>query len=139
MGEVRSPNFNIKKMYPRNYDCIWHIIGPYDHYLILNFKTLDLEISEINDCLSVDHVSLEEDLKFNETCKFSENFKNKESFVNTFLISFLARTIGTYCGNQKPGEITTSSNEVIVHLVTGNTEKELAGFSLQFNSSQEGM
>ncbi|KAK5640278.1 hypothetical protein RI129_011089 [Pyrocoelia pectoralis] len=116
-GEITSPSFNIKSMYPVNSNCIWHLVGPDDHTLILHFSTLDLpERGNFEeDCLSVDHVSLEENFKFNDTIT----------------------TIGVYCGKTSPSEIRSSSNEVMVHFVTGNTEQNLSGFRLQFNSSQE--
>ncbi|KAF5282685.1 hypothetical protein FQA39_LY17492 [Lamprigera yunnana] len=113
-GELKSPNFNMKSMYPQNSDCTWHLIGPLGHYLVLKFDVIDLPKGE-EDCLDLDHVTLEEDLKFNDSLN----------------------NIGVYCGNSNPGEIRSSTNEVIVRFVSGNKGSDVAGFSLTYNSSHE--
>uniref|UniRef100_A0A1Y1LNZ2 Cubilin n=1 Tax=Photinus pyralis TaxID=7054 RepID=A0A1Y1LNZ2_PHOPY len=113
-GEIRSPHFDVKSMYPINANCIWHLIAPLDHSVIVHFKVLDVPGGE-EGCLSGDHVSLEENFKFNNTIT----------------------TIGVVCGNSSPNEIRSSSNEVIVHFVTGSVERAARGFYLEFNSSQE--
>ncbi|KAF5295928.1 hypothetical protein FQR65_LT10359 [Abscondita terminalis] len=113
MGEVRSPNFNVKTMYPQNSDCTWHLIGSQDHSLVMKFYYFDLPGS--GDCLSIDHVTIEEEVKFNDS-------------INT---------IGVYCGNLNPGEIHSRTNEVIVRFESGNQGNNAAGFSLFFNSSRD--
>ncbi|KAK4871991.1 hypothetical protein RN001_016115 [Aquatica leii] len=113
-GELRSPNFNIKSKYPQNSDCTWHLIGAPDHNLVLKFKVFDLMPGD-GDCLSLDHVTLEENIKFNDSVS----------------------NIGVYCGNLNPGEIYSRTNEVIVRFVSGNKGSNLAGFSLTFNTSRE--
>lgn len=63
-GEIFSPNFKNRNMYPQGVNCTWHIIAPHDHRLFLNFLTIDLLPSrKCND----DYVQLSEINRINKT------------------------------------------------------------------------
>lgn len=46
--------------------------------------------------------------------------------------------VGKYCGYELPGEIRIASNEAFIRFVSGSYLTESNGFSLRFNSSQDG-
>lgn len=116
-GEVHAPLYSINKMYPTNIECEWKLIGPIDHYLQLHFNKLDTYVTLKKPCNVSDHITI------TETNKVYPDRKQE---------------LGTFCGQTKPDDITTSSNEVTVNFKTYPTARKLSDFSLSFNATQDG-
>ncbi|XP_023016013.2 cubilin [Leptinotarsa decemlineata] len=109
---VQNRNGELKYYNPthtKQANCLWHIVGPIDHYMKVTFA--QMEIKKSRNCTS--------------------------NFVSIYEHNGLPGTsndslLGKYCGNELPAPLTSSTNELFVHYEGDSTGK----FILKFNNSQ---
>lgn len=119
-GQVQSTNYPGPGAYPSNSICDYRIIGRTATAVNITFGNLDLptDPNEDGNCSSVDHITLYNVLP------------NDENDANKTVLD----EIGTYCGNELPGSISTMGSEVLVRFVTLKPNSVYTGFRLTYNS-----
>lgn len=96
-GTITSPSF--PEVYPLSKDCVWEIVAPPTHKVILNFTHFDLEGSNF----------------FQAECDYdSLTIYSKTSDENL-------KRHGLYCGSKLPPIITSESNAIRLEFTSDNT------------------
>lgn len=126
-GTIKSPYYGNIPMFPKNIECIWHIIAPHDHTLSFTFNTLSIpqDYNCPNNYVKIYNVNAFDNVNSNP--------------ISSLVDSKVSRLIGTYCHNIITENITSSSNEVMVQFSTQTSKSGYSGFSLTFNASQDCM
>ncbi|XP_018577861.1 cubilin-like [Anoplophora glabripennis] len=104
-GEIRNPS---QQHGEEKRNCTWHISGPTDHYLNIQFV----------------------ELKMHGTFAFPN--KNKITIFEKNSLFNNVTKLGEYTGTTVPQLLLTSSNEAIINYIGTNKDK----FQLRFNASQ---